>query len=119
MKHLQLYISRSSCSLVCKWTYEISSDGIEGWNKDYFNKIGLSELSEENWRKIGSQILSPGCPVGRGLSQRAANELNLLPGTPVGTSMVDAHAGGLGLIGCRVEGVEANFHSRVGEFNFF
>lgn len=102
---------------MCKWTYEISTAGSEGWNKDYFDTIGLSELSENNWKKIGNIILPPGSPVGNGLSSRAANEFGLIVGTPVGTSMIDAHAGGLGLIGCRVEGVDPNFHSRVGKLS--
>lgn len=100
---------------MCKWTYEISTDGEEGWNQSYFDQIGLGELSEGNWKKIGSLVLSPGSPVGSGLSQRAANELGLLKGTPVGASMIDAHAGGLGLVGCRVEGVNPLFSTRVGE----
>lgn len=91
--------------------------GTEGWNKDYFDQIGLSELSNNDWKKIGKTVLPPGSPVGNGLSLRAATEFGLAVGTPVGTSMIDAHAGGLGLIGCRVEGVDSNFSSRVGKCN--
>lgn len=101
--------------MVCKWTYEISTDGKEGWNQSYFDQIGLGELSENSWKKIGTLVLPPGSPVGKGLSRRAANEFGLLEGTAVGTSMIDAHAGGLGLIGCRVEGVDPLFRTRVGE----
>ncbi|XP_072378786.1 FGGY carbohydrate kinase domain-containing protein [Diabrotica undecimpunctata] len=106
--------SRSSCSLVCKWTYEMSITGTESWNKSYFQQIGLDDLAENNWRKIGSVVLAPGSAVGKGLSQQAAAELGLVAGTPVGASMIDAHAGGLGLIGCRVPGVDPAFHTRVG-----
>lgn len=109
--------SRSSCSLVCKWTYEMSTTGTEAWNLSYFQQIGLEDLAENSWKKIGSVVQAPGVPVGKGLSTVAALELGLLEGTAVGTSMIDAHAGGLGLIGCRVcssSGVDPSFHTRVG-----
>lgn len=43
--------------------------------------------------------------MGGGLSQRAAADLGLNPGTAVGTSLIDAHAGGLGVIGANVKGL--------------
>lgn len=107
--------SRSSCSLVCKWTYEISeTDCREGWNKSYFEQIGLDDLAANNWKKIGSLVLPPGTPVGNGLSQSAAAQFGLKAGTAVGTSMIDAHAGGLGLIGCIADGIDPAFHTRLG-----
>ena len=36
-------------------------------------------------------------PCGAGLTEVAAGELGLLAGTPVGTSIIDAHSGGLGM----------------------
>lgn len=54
---------------------------------------------------------------GCGLSKRSAEELGLLPCTPVGTSMIDAHAGGLGLIGCEVENIDPHFETRVGRLS--
>ena len=59
----------------------------------------------------------PGAPCGEGLTQEAAKELGLLPGTAVGTSIVDAHAGGLGLLGCQAEGISNEFSSRLGKVN--
>lgn len=106
--------SRSLCSLICKWTYEVTEDGTQGWNKNYFEQIGMSDLAENNWQKIGYKILQPGAPVGNGLSFEVANELKLLPETPVGTSMIDAHAGGLGLFGCSVGNQDIDFSSRIG-----
>ncbi|XP_060530656.1 FGGY carbohydrate kinase domain-containing protein [Cylas formicarius] len=106
--------SRSSCSLVCKWTYEMNVHGVENWNESFFEAIGLEDLAHDNWRKIGSTVLPPGTPVGQGLSEKGAKELGLLVGTPVGTSMIDAHAGGLGLIGCRADNIKADFETRVG-----
>lgn len=107
--------SRSLCSLVCKWTYEIRADGTDGWNDSYFIDVGLKDLLEDNSRKIGNVVLQPGKPVAGGLSQQAALETGLLPGTPVGASMIDAHAGGLGLIGCSAGGISDEYHSRLGK----
>lgn len=45
---------------------------------------------------------------------KAAAELGLLKGTPVGTSLIDAHAGGLGMIGCYASDVSSNFANRLG-----
>lgn len=89
--------SRSICSLTCKWNY----DAINGkWPTDYFESIDLRELLENDFSKIGTKVLFPGDRVG-GLTEKAAQELGLLPGTSVGTSMIDAHAGALGLIASR------------------
>ncbi|KRT82014.1 hypothetical protein AMK59_5802, partial [Oryctes borbonicus] len=43
----------------------------------------------------------------------AARVLGLLPGTPIGASIIDAHAGGLGLIGCSVESVPNDFSTKL------
>ncbi|RZC42847.1 FGGY carbohydrate kinase domain-containing protein, partial [Asbolus verrucosus] len=106
--------SRSLCSLICKWTYEITTEGSKGWNLSYFQEIGLGDLKEDNWRKIGSKVLPPGTPVGDGLSKTTAEELGLKVGTPVGTSIIDAHAGGLGLVGCRAPNIDSDFSTRLG-----
>lgn len=92
--------TRSVCSVTCKWNFDASSFC---WPDDYFDKIGLPELKEDDHRIIGSQILYPGDPVGRGLTREAAEELGLLPGIAVGTSIIDAHSGALGLIGSHSE----------------
>ena len=42
---------------------------------------------------------SAGEPVGKGLTNTAAADLGLWEGMPVGTSLIDAHAGGLGKSG--------------------
>lgn len=93
--------SRSLCSTVCKWTYL----GHESrWDASYFRQIGLGELAEEGFRRIGTDILPLGAPVGEGVSARAAAELGIAAGTPVGVSAIDAHAGGLGVIGAALDG---------------
>ncbi|KAI8123419.1 FGGY carbohydrate kinase domain-containing protein [Lucilia cuprina] len=90
--------TRSLCSVVCKWNY----DAVKmEWNADFFREIGLEDLLKNGAEIIGNEIKEPGTPVGKGLSEAAAKEMNLLPGTIVGTSLIDAHAGALGMFGCR------------------
>lgn len=89
-------LSRSLCSTVCKWTYL----GHEGrWDEAFFRAIGLGEIADEGFRRIGVEVLPMGTPVGAGLSAAAAAAFGLAPGTKVGASTIDAHAGGIGVIG--------------------
>jgi FGGY-family pentulose kinase len=104
--------TRSLCTTVCKWTY-LGHKGVDGagWDRDYFQKIGLGDLAREGFTRIGTRIRSMGEPIGKGLTDRAAAELGLKPGTPVGVSIIDAHAGGLGLLGAPVGGVKVTTQS--------
>jgi len=97
--------TRSLCSTVCKWTYlgQRGGDGA-GWSRDFFQQIGLGDLAAENFRRIGQTIRPMGTPLGQGLTARVARELGLAPGTPVGVSIIDAHAGGLGMLGAKLGG---------------
>lgn len=88
--------TRSMCTLTCKWTY-LAHEG--RWSRAYFERIGLSDLLADDCRKIGCEIVEPGTALGHGLMPQAAEALGLLPGTPVGASLIDAHAGGIGTIG--------------------
>ena len=92
-------MSRSICSLNCKWNYDSVN---QKWPVDYFKMIGLSELTENNFSIIGSKVLFPGDRVGE-LTENAAKSMGLKAGTPVACSMIDAHAGALGLIASRSE----------------
>lgn len=49
---------------------------------------------------IGERTCCPGNLVGGGLTPEAAADLGLDPGTAVGASLIDAHAGGLGRLYC-------------------
>jgi FGGY-family pentulose kinase len=77
------------------------------WDETYFHQIGLEDLVEENYSRIGQRVRPIGEPIGTGLSDRAAQELGLQPGTAVSVSIIDAHAGGIGLIGTPVDGKSA------------
>lgn len=101
--------TRSLCSTVCKWTYQGHEPAhIEGsvgcWDGSYWKAIGLVELVEEGYARIGRRVRPMGEAVGDGLTKRAARELGLKPGTAVGVSIIDAHAGGLGMVGAPLEG---------------
>ncbi|WP_313591377.1 FGGY-family carbohydrate kinase [Agrobacterium cavarae] len=89
-------LARSTCTVACKWTY-IAHE--QRWDPSYFRQIGLAELADENFARIGQEIVEPGTPVGQGLTAKSAEDFGLLPGTPVSAGMIDAHAGGIGTVG--------------------
>ena len=84
---------RSLCTTVCKWTYL----GREGrWDRDFFSRLGMRKLLDE--KKIGTEILPMGQRIGS-LSRESAEELGLAASTVVAVGIIDAHAGGLGMMG--------------------
>ena len=89
-------LARSVCTVTCKWTY-LGHDG--GWDASYFHQIGIGELADEGFARIGTQVQNPGAPLGQGLTAGAAADLGLVTGTPVGAGLIDAHAGGVGTVG--------------------
>ena len=91
-------LARSVCTLTCKWTYLAHESR---WDESYFREIGLGDLAEEGFARIGTEILPPGTALGRGLTARAARDLGLPEGTAVGAGLIDAHAGGIGTVGAR------------------
>ncbi len=102
--------SRSLCSTVCKWTYL----GHENrWDGGFFEAIGLGDLAREEFGRLGRAILPMGAAIGPGLSARAAAELGLSAGTPVGASAIDAHAGGIGTIGATIGGETTDLSRRL------
>ncbi len=92
--------------------------GLPEFARDNFELIGenveqvlrtKSSLIWSEWSKCcttihsflsGNVVQKPGEAVGSGLTREAAQALGLKEGTAVGTSLVDAHAGGLGDIFC-------------------
>lgn len=89
-------LARSTCTVTCKWTYLAHE---ARWDGSYFEKIGLGELAEEGFSRIGTRIVEPGTRLGAGLTDEAAQAMGLRPGTAVAASMIDAHAGGIGTVG--------------------
>jgi FGGY-family pentulose kinase len=91
---------RSLCTTVCKWTY-LGHGG--GWDAGYFRAIGLGELADEAFARIGTNVRPMGERAGT-LTERAAREIGLAPGTPVAVAIIDAHAGGVGVLGATLPG---------------
>ncbi|MGQ7846403.1 FGGY-family carbohydrate kinase [Granulosicoccus sp. 3-233] len=88
--------TRSSCTVTCKWTYLPHENG---WDERFFRQIDLAELVEEDFVRIGQEVVAPGTALGSGLSEAAASDLGLAAGTAVAAGLIDAHAGGIGTVG--------------------
>jgi FGGY-family pentulose kinase len=90
---------RSLCTNVCKWTYLGHEDR---WDKSFFAAIGLEDIpdghrvTEGNIRPLEERI-GP-------LTPEAAAHLGLTTHCQVAVGIIDAHAGGLGLLGPALEG---------------
>ncbi|XP_053684239.1 FGGY carbohydrate kinase domain-containing protein [Sabethes cyaneus] len=91
-------LNRSICSAVCKWNYDAMQ---KTWSSEYFSNIGMVDLTTNNFYLIGQEVNVPGSPITNGLSPEAAKAMSLNAGIAVATSMIDAHAGALALLGCR------------------
>ncbi|KAL4744131.1 hypothetical protein BDV11DRAFT_210791 [Aspergillus similis] len=117
--------TRSYCSLVCKQGYLPSrvEGSTTGWQGGFLESIGLGELAEDGFARLGGvngengQHLSAGERAGR-LSVNAAMELGLPPGIPVGAGVIDAYAGWIGTVGTKIDGADvADNHNRADAFN--
>lgn len=105
--HATNHETRSLCTVVCKWNYDAMK---MAWDIDFFKQIDLIDLLKDNAQIIGNDIKEPGLAIGNGLSKCSAEEFGLLEGTIVSTSLIDAHAGALGLFGCWPENVSNRKH---------
>ncbi|KRW97421.1 FGGY-family carbohydrate kinase [Paracoccus sp. MKU1] len=88
-------LERSACTVTCKWTY-LAHEG--RWDADYFRQIGLGDLADDGFARIGARVVDPGTPLGQGLTEAAAEAMGLRPGTAVAAGLIDAHAGGVGTV---------------------
>ncbi|WP_108459597.1 FGGY-family carbohydrate kinase [Devosia naphthalenivorans] len=102
--------ARSICTVTCKWTYLAHE---RRWDAEFFRAVGLGELADENFARIGAEIVEAGSSLGDGLTAEAAADLGLMPGTPVAAALIDAHAGGVGTLGTTVEGTGLELGSRL------
>ncbi|MBB3385192.1 FGGY-family carbohydrate kinase (plasmid) [Rhizobium sp. WW22] len=103
-------LQRSVCTVTCKWTYLAHE---KRWDAQYFKDIGLGELADEGFVRIGTEIVEPGTALGEGLNESAARDLGLVVGTPVGASLIDAHAGGVGTLGGQGPDGRADVRNRL------
>jgi D-ribulokinase len=102
--------ARSVCTVTCKWAYLAHE---RRWAQDFLDRIGLSALGEQNFTRIGSDVVEPGTPLGNGLGAEAADAMGLTPGLPVGAGLIDAHAGAVGTMGASLEGRTADRRRRL------
>ncbi len=84
---------RSLCTTVCKWTY-LGKE--ERWDRNFFAKLRVDNLL--NSHKIGTRILPMGTTMGT-LTAEAARQFGLTTMTKVAVGIIDAHAGGIGVLG--------------------
>jgi FGGY-family pentulose kinase len=87
---------RSLCTVVCKWTYLGHERRHGRWDKSFFEQVDLEDLFENG--RIGSSVRPMGTFAGP-LTEAAAKALGLRPGIAVGVGIIDAHAGGVGVLG--------------------
>ncbi|HWK68701.1 MAG TPA: FGGY-family carbohydrate kinase [Rhizobiaceae bacterium] len=86
--------ARSQCTLACKWTYLAHEE--EGWRPDFFAALQLEDLFERTG--LPRKAALPGTDLGP-LTPRAAQQLGLTMACRVGTGVIDAYAGALGVLG--------------------
>ena len=92
-------VAVSACTVTCKWTY--LNHETPGWQHDLLGRIGLQDLPDRTG--LPATPAAIGSPAGA-LTPAAAAELGLTTRCMVGVGLIDAHAGGLGLLG----GVESD-----------
>ena len=88
---------RSLCTTVCKWTY-LGHDG--RYDPTFFQQNGIDDLLDTG--QIPDLSYPMGQPAGE-LTPFAAGELGLEPGIAVGVGIIDAHAGGIGVLGALLD----------------
>jgi len=86
----------SVCTLTCKWNYLAHE---QRFSRTLLAAVDLLDLLP----KIPAEIRPLGSAAGR-LGERAAQEFGLPPGIAVATGIIDAHAGGVALLGAAPQG---------------
>ena len=87
-------LARSQCTLAAKWGYLAHER--EGWRHGFFASVGLADLFEH------ASLPERASPVGTNigfLTEDTAAALGLTTGCAVGSGLIDAFAGALGVIG--------------------
>ncbi|KAJ3340935.1 hypothetical protein HDU93_006020 [Gonapodya sp. JEL0774] len=107
--------ARSACSFFSSCVCERTGSGKDDCDleqyrhtPDLWTSTGYTKLGpDSDYSLLGGAkpvILPPGHPVPGGLSPRAAVDLGLAPGTPVGMALIDAHAGWAGSVAVALGG---------------
>jgi FGGY-family pentulose kinase len=79
----------NKCNITTRWYFN-QDEG--GWPYNFYKQIGLEDI----FKKFPKETFDLGEHVG-GLTKSAADQLGLLPGTPIGQGGVDAFIGLIGL----------------------
>ena len=87
-------VTASACTVTCKWAY--LNHATPGWQDDLLARIGLGGLQQR--LRLPAQASQVGGRAGD-LSAETAQAWGLARGIAVGVSMIDAHAGALGVLG--------------------
>lgn len=87
-------VAISACTVTCKWGY--LNHEAAPWPLDLFAQLGLADLPARAGLPDAAQPI--GAVAGK-LAAGAADELGLSRDCVVGIGLIDAHAGGLGLLG--------------------
>jgi len=87
-------VAVSACTITCKWTY--LNHEAQGWQSDLLQAVGLADLPER--AQLPQRPFAIGSVAGN-LSASAAADLGLTVQCVVGVGLIDAHAGGLALLG--------------------
>jgi FGGY-family pentulose kinase len=89
-------VAVSACTVGCKWSY-LNHDE-PGWQLDLLDRIDLADLPQR--ASLPERALPIGAPAGT-LTAEAAAALGLTTACMVGIGLIDAHAGGVALLGGR------------------
>lgn len=87
-------LARSQCTLTAKWTFLAHEK--PGWQHDFFERVGLDDLMERG--SLPQEASPVGSAIGS-LGAEAAAALGLTEKCRVGTGLIDAYAGALGVLG--------------------
>lgn len=89
----------SVCTLTCKWNYLAHE---KRFSQSLLDAVGLTDMVE----KIPTRVAEVGERIGN-LSIQAAQECGLHTGVAVSSGLIDAHAGGVALLGSNPRGALA------------
>lgn len=95
-------VAMSACTVTCKWAF--LNHETPGWQQDLLDRIGLDDFRARTGLPDRPEPI--GAPLGH-LTAQAAAELGLTTGCVVSAGLIDAHAGGLALLGA-LEGEALN-----------
>ena len=97
--------ARSVCPFVCKWGW-IAGDCVGGkvqgdWEEELIRSTGLTELRH----LARGEVLATGVLIGK-MVPELASVLKLDSNVAIGSGLIDAHAGALGVLNSQVRSIK-------------